>query len=121
VSVALLLITPGISGARTPGSKFAQETASGEYAVTVAAGEVEHPLAIYARIKSRPHQKVSGAWSVVCTRGFGAGTKSGHFSGYTNLTVKLRMSYANPSSCIASVDAQLADGGFLKVQPYATI
>lgn len=94
---------------------IASETAHGDYAVAVAAGNADHPQGIKVRIKSRPHQKVSGSWDVVCSRGFGAGTKTGSFSGYTNLTRTLRMPYAHPDSCTASVSAQLTGGGFLKV------
>jgi hypothetical protein len=99
-------------------STIASESASGEYAVAVAAGNADSPSQLKVRIKSRPpHQKVSVAWDVVCSRGFGAGTKSGQFSGYTNLTHVLKMSYAHPSSCTASVSAQLTGGGgLLKVK-----
>lgn len=95
---------------------IASETAQGDYAVAVAAGNADHPSQIKVRIKSRPHQKVSGSWDVVCSRGFGAGTKTGSLSGYTNLTKTLRLPYAHPDSCTASVSAQLSGGGFLKVK-----
>lgn len=114
------LLAAGMAIADVPGSKFAQETASGEYAIANAAGNVSHPAAIYVQVKSRPHQKVSGAWSVVCAKGFGAGSKSGQLPGSTPLVRELKMSYHHPSSCTASANAQLSDGGFVKVQLYAT-
>jgi len=114
-----LIVVSGAAIAGVHGSKIAQETARGDYAIAVAAGEVGHPTAIYLRVKSRPHQKVSGAWTVVCSKGYGAGSKSGDFSGTTTLVRKLRMPYKHPSSCTASASAQLQDGGFIKVQLYA--
>lgn len=116
---AVLLLAAVAFGA-VPGKKFAQETANGEYAVAVAAGNTDDPSAIYLQVKSRPTQKVSGAWTVVCSKGYGAGSKSGNFKGTTTMVRKLKMSYANPSSCTASASAQLSNGGFLKVQLYAT-
>lgn len=103
-----------------PGKKFAQETANGDYAIAVAAGNTDHPRGIYLRVKSRPKQKVSGSWVVVCSKGYGAGSKSANFSGTTTLVRKLRMPYKYPSSCTASASAQLQDSGFIKVQLYAT-
>jgi hypothetical protein len=118
--VGLALLLTGSAFAGVAGKKFAQETANGEYAIAVAAGNVDHPKAIYLRVKSRPHQKVQGSWTVICSRGYGAGSKSGDFEGQTTLDRKLKMSYRNPSSCTASAAAQLSDGGFIKVQLYAT-
>lgn len=115
-----VLIAAGVAIAGAPGAKFAQETANGEYAIANAAGNVNYPAGIYVMVKSRPHQRASGAWSVVCAKGFGAGTKSGQISGVTPFVRKLKMSYHHPSSCTASANAQLSDGGFVKVQLYAT-
>jgi hypothetical protein len=98
------------------GDTFAEGRAHGEYAIAQAAGEVSHPSAIFVRVKSIPHQKVSGAWTVVCAKGYGAGTKSGRVSGYTNFTTPLKLPYNNPSSCIASANAQLSSGGLVKVK-----
>ena len=103
-----------------PGKKFAQEVANGEYAIAVAAGNVDRPHAIYLRVQSRPHQRASGAWTMTCSKGFGAGSKSGQLRGVTPFVRKLRMPYKRPSSCTASASAQLSSGGFVKVQLYAT-
>lgn len=120
LAVCLVFLAVSVALAGVPGEKFAQETASGEYAIANAAGNVDHPKAIYVRVKSRPHQRASGAWSVVCAKGFGAGSKSGQISGTTPFVRKLRLNYRNPTSCTASANAQLAEGGFVKVQLYAT-
>jgi hypothetical protein len=115
----LVLFLAGGAFAGVPGKKFAQETANGDYAVAAAAGNVDRPKAIYLRVKSRPHQKVTGSWLVICSRGYGAGSKDGDFQGQTPLVRRLKMPYKRPSSCTVSASAQLSDGGFLKVQLYA--
>lgn len=117
VCIALVVGASALAG--VPGKKFAQETASGEYAIANAAGNVNRPKAIYVRVKSRPYQKASGAWTVVCSKGFGAGSKSGQLRGRTPFVRRLRTSYARPDSCTASANAQLKRGGFVKVQLYA--
>jgi len=113
------MVTSAVAVAGVHGSKIDQETANGDYAVAVAAGNADNPTAIYLRVKSHPHQSASGSWTVVCSKGYGAGSKSGDFSGKTTLVRKLRMPYRHPSSCTASASAQLEDGGFIKVQLYA--
>lgn len=120
ILVFALCAAAALAVAGVPGSKFAQETASGEYAIATAAGNVNHPDNIWVQVKSRPHQRASGAWLVTCTRGYGAGSKQGQLHGRTPFVRKLKMPYANPSSCTASANAQLSDSGFVKVQLYAT-
>src|SRR4051812_22092623 len=102
-----------------PGHKVGQGTAHGDFAVAVASANVNHPHALYVRVKSRPHQRASGAYTVVCSRGFGAGSKSANFHGRTTFYRRMRMPYHRPSSCSVSADAQLSHGGFIKVQIYA--
>lgn len=114
-----LALTCGVALAGVKGSVFAQESASGNYAIATAAGNVNHPTAIYVKVISHPSQRVNGAWLVVCSRGFGAGSKQGHVGGRTTLTQKLKMPYARPSSCTVSANAQLSKGGSVKVKLYA--
>ena|SRR5215218_491749 len=118
--VGLVVGIAAVALAGPPGKKFAQETASGDYAVAVAAGSTDGPKAIYVRVTSQPAQSVSGAWTVVCSKGSGAGSKSGEIHGDTPLTRPLRLPTANPDSCTASASAQLSNGGFVKVQVSAT-
>jgi hypothetical protein len=121
VSIAgasFLLAAAAIGGA--PGQKFAQETASGDYAIAVVGGNVDRPRAIYVKVKARPAQRVDVAWLAVCSKGYGAGSKDGDLTGRTPLVRRIRLPYDRPDSCTASASAQLADGGFVKVQLYAT-
>ena len=120
VLIGIGLIAATMAAGGVPGKKFGQETASGEYAIAVASGSVNRPRAIYVRVKSRPNQKATGAWNIVCSKGFGAGSRRGQLRGRTPFVRKLTMSYRHPSSCTASASAQLSSGGFVKVQLYAT-
>lgn len=93
--------------------------AQGDFAICTTSGNVRHPSSIHVHVIARPGQNVSGAWSVVCSKGSGAGSKSGKFSGWAslknNLRRPLRMPYKHPDSCTVAADAQLAHGGHLHV------
>jgi len=53
--------------------------AQGDFAICSASGNVRHPHSIFVHVIARPGQNVSGAWTVVCSKGSGAGSKSGKF------------------------------------------
>ena len=89
--------------------------ARGDFAICVAGGNVNRPLALYVYVSATPGQHVSGAWTVVCSKGLGAGSKSGSFSGRTTLRRYIRMPYRRPDSCTVSADAQLSHSGRLHV------
>jgi hypothetical protein len=95
-------------------------TARGDFAICVASGNVNHPLQIQAYVIARPGQRVSGAWDMVCSKGSGAGSKSGNIGGRASaahpLVKTLPMPYRRPDSCTVSADAQLQAGGnFIRV------
>jgi hypothetical protein len=94
--------------------------ARGDFAICVAGGSVNHPSSIHVHVTANPAQRVTGSWSVVCSRGFGAGSKSGNFHGRAGatshpLTVPVKMPYKHPDNCTASADAQLSSHGRLHV------
>jgi hypothetical protein len=93
--------------------------AQGDFAICTASGNVNHPHSITVHVIARPGQHVSGAWSMTCSKGTGAGSKSGNFSGWAgiknNLTRKLPMPYRRPDSCSVAADAQLAHSGHIHV------
>jgi invasion protein IalB len=111
-AAALLVAGPATASTATAqGKTVASCWARGDYATCGAAATVNHPLRLYVHVAASPAQRVSGAWDVTCSKGYGAGTESGSFSGRTTLTRKLRMSYRRPDFCIVSADAQLSNGG----------
>jgi hypothetical protein len=119
VSPIVLAAAPASSSV-TPAAHFIGGCrAQGDYAICTASGNVNHPHSISVHVIARPGQHVSGAWSMVCSKGTGAGSKSGNFSGWAgiknNLNHKLRMPYRRPDSCSVAADAQLAHGGRIHV------
>jgi hypothetical protein len=90
-------------------------SARGDFATCVASGNVNKPTVIYASVYASPNQHVSGDWSMTCTKGTGAGSKSGTMSGTTPLRHRLRMPYVHPDSCSVAADAQLSNGGRINV------
>jgi hypothetical protein len=107
-------------------------TAAGDYATTVATGTATRPRTIEIVIYTSSRQSgIDAAWNIVCTRGLGAGSKSGQFTtgtygkappsptggrGWWTIKGPLRMPMAHPDSCIVSVDAQLSGSGTIKLQ-----
>lgn len=93
--------------------------ARGDFAVCIASGNVNHPASIHVHVVARPGQRVSGSWTMVCSKGNGAGGKSGNFSGWASakhpLRRDLRMPYLHPDSCTVSASAQLSKSGRLHV------
>jgi hypothetical protein len=87
--------------------------AHGQFATCVAAGNANHPHNIYVHVRSYPRQGAYVAWTMVCVKGSGAGSTSGHFSTGTPINRRLRKPYYRPDSCTVSADAQLKHGGHL--------
>ena len=115
-AVIVLAGTAALAGVRNPGAHFGKSgKANGDFAVAVASGNVRHPHKIFAKVTSHPARGVDGAWTVVCSRGFGAGSRSGNLGGHTPLIKRLSQPYANPDTCTASADAQLRDTGSVRV------
>lgn len=112
VVAAGLVATPAVADARIIGSA----TARGDYAIALASGSANDPASIYVRVKSRPRQRVSVFWNMICSRGFGAGSKDGDFKARTTVKRKLRMPMRNPDDCTVSASGQLDGSGRIKVQ-----
>jgi hypothetical protein len=91
-------------------------TARGEYATCVAGGTANSPVTIRVHVRSsHKGQHVYVAWSDVCTKGDGAGSRSGSYNAKTVSNHKIGHPYERPDSCIVSADAQLNGGSFIKV------
>jgi hypothetical protein len=107
-------------------------SAAGDYATTIATGTATRPRTIEIVIYTSSTQRgIDVAWNIVCTRGLGAGSKSGQFTtgtygkappsptggrGWWTIKGPLKMPMAHPDSCIVSADAQLSGSGSIKVQ-----
>jgi hypothetical protein len=115
---AAVMLTGGIASASTAtatGSSSVHHAghcyAAGGFATCVASGTANRPVSIHLHVKAEPNQHVSGAWDSTCSKGLGAGSESGTFSGRTPLRHLIRMSYTHPDSCIVSADGQLSRNG----------
>ena len=111
---AFLIVSVAIAGGL--GDKFAEESARGDFAIANAAGSARNVDSLYVKVQSKPHQRVDGAYAVTCSKGTGAGSKSGNIRGQTTLKKKLKMPYDQADDCVASASAQLADGGKVVVK-----
>ena len=112
----LLAAAPASATAKPHQVQFASCHAQGQYAICDAAGTTWHPLSVVLHVTSSPGQHVSGAWDVTCSKGLGAGSTSGSFSGTTPYKKTLRLNYRRPDSCIVSADAQLGTGGSVRIR-----
>ena len=106
IALLAVLPLPATAEARIIG----RAKASGDFAVAVASGSARRPRVLRVRVTARPRQRVSGSYTVVCSKGSGAGSKSGDFSGRTTLRRKLRMPMPRPDSCSVGASAQLEEG-----------
>jgi len=88
-------------------------TARGQYATCVASGDAYHPSGIYVHVKTGVRQWITVYWDVVCTKGTGAGSDSGHFRVYAPATHKIRHPYRHPHDCTVASDAQISRGRYL--------
>jgi hypothetical protein len=95
--------------------KIGQCRSRGDFASCVAGGSVNDPARLWVKVIARPSQRVDGSWSVVCSRGTGAGSRIGDYAGVTPLKKRVRMNFADPDHCSLSSAAQLSDGGFIRV------
>lgn len=112
ISALLALFFVATTEARIIG----KASASGDYAIAIASGDVDNPAQIRVRVTSNRRQVISVHWTVVCSRGFGAGSKSGSFERRTTrVTRRLRLPMRNPDSCTASASGSLERGGRVKV------
>lgn len=122
-TVAALSVTPALASASTAAParwhNIGSCTARGDFAICVTSGSINRPVQIQAYVIARPGQSVTGSWDVVCSKGFGAGSRSGNLSGRASalhpLVKTLRMPYLRPDSCDVAADAQLSGGSFIRV------
>ena len=109
----------------------ASALAAGDYATAVASGTVTQPESFSVVLYTSKSQPVDVAWSMVCSRGTSAGSKSGqatlqtfktgetgptgHPGAWSIRTIK-SFPMANSDSCVVSADAQLSTSGSLRLE-----
>jgi hypothetical protein len=88
---------------------------SGGFATCEASGSANDPIRIKVHVDASPNQRFTGDWSMVCSKGTGAGTTSGTVSGLTPRVKELRMPFTNPDSCDVAAIASLNGSGSIFV------
>jgi hypothetical protein len=106
---------PGAPSEGQRGRQIGRETSAGDYATAVASGNATSPKRMWVRVEASPEQGVDVFWSMVCSRGFGAGSKDGEFSGQTPLQRAVGFPMQDPDDCTLSASAQLSGSGRLEV------
>lgn len=120
---AALILIVGIAAVAAPASastfkQIGSKSASGDFATALASGTATNPNGIYVAVFAKPRQRVDVNWTMVCTRGTGAGSKSGDYKTTSSAKHKLRMPTAHPDSCTVSAGGSLARGGKITVKLY---
>lgn len=115
--VAVCLILAGVASAAVY-KRIGSASASGDFATTIASGTAKRPIAIYVAVFATPRQKVDVNWTLVCSKGLGAGSKSGHFTTTSSAKRKLRLPTAHPDECQVSAGGSLDRGGHIVVRLY---
>jgi hypothetical protein len=94
LTIVALTAAGTVRAAQTALRVIGRKSASGDFAVALASGRANKPTALYLRVLARPNQGVDANWTLVCSRGLGAGSKSGRFSARPPMTRRLRMPMA---------------------------
>jgi hypothetical protein len=116
---AAALIVAGTALGGNLGQRFSKGSNVGTNVVAHARGTVKKPTAIFAKVTSRPRQKVVGVYADDCIKGGGGGTKGGQFSGKTPVVVKLKHRFSVPDACLVNANALLKGKGHITVALYA--
>jgi hypothetical protein len=96
--------------------RIGSKTASGDFAIAIASGTAVKPRGVYVAVVATPRQEVAVNWTVVCSRGAGAGSKSGDYKTRSSRKRKLKLPMSRSDSCSVSAGGSLARGGRIKVQ-----
>jgi hypothetical protein len=95
--------------------------ARGDFAICVASSNMKRPSTIWVNFHGFPSQRVHVAWSMVCSKGSGAGSKQGSFNDNDGVGHwKIPHPYARPGSCSVSADAQLEGSHGTKINVWLT-
>ena len=103
------------AGAR-PGDAVTTATASGSGGVATVTAGASHPRVLTVSVLATPSQRVSLTWSVHCSNGFDAGSKSGKNTAVAPLIRTFTFSTSSPAMCTAHASGQLSHDGRLTVK-----
>jgi hypothetical protein len=115
VALVLLALVAGASAAPPPERVIARKTTTGDFADATATGSVRRPALVRIRLAATPAQPVQVTWSLRCTKGKRAATRSGQFRATAPHERRVLFPLAKPDRCTATATAQLEQQGSLTV------
>jgi hypothetical protein len=111
IAVAVLALPAVAFASRVIATKSGQ----GDHAVAIAGGTAKKPKALYVKITTTPAQHATGNWTLVCSRGTSAGSKSGDFSGRGTFQRTVKLPIKHPNTCTVSAAGSLDGSGRIRV------
>jgi hypothetical protein len=115
VSATLVLAVDGTASSQAL-RVVGKSSSWGDYPITFAGAFVKRPAALYVRVLASPSQNVDGNWTLVCSKGYGAGSKTGRFSGRSPILRQMRFPMAHPDYCTVAASGSLSKGGRVTVE-----
>jgi hypothetical protein len=109
--LAALTFAASAFGATAAWRVVTSRSASGDFAIVLADATIREPTLVGVRVLARPNQRVSAGWTVLCSKGLGAGSKSAQVSGRSPLTRTVRLPMSGADDCTIAVTGQLMGGG----------
>ena len=106
---AVALALPAVAAGRTIGSG----SGSGKRAQGAATADITRPRLIAVRVTSRPAQRASGRWTVVCK---GLKQRKGTVAGRGRFTSILGLPHGRRRACFVVVSVRLAGTGRITVE-----
>jgi hypothetical protein len=124
VLVCAFAVVAGAASATLTGRAFGHTSRLKGTRIWYAHGTVGAPRTLAARVAPVPAQPVKVQWSVVCQKTnpadpadhLGTAVSAGQVAVDGASVVKLRLPYAKPQMCVATVYATLAKAGALTLQ-----
>lgn len=116
MSTALIAATALVMPTATASAgTIGQANARGDFATAIANGEADRPRWLKVTITTSPRQRATGNYTVICTKGWGSGSKSGSLSGWGKFTRWLKMPMRGSDNCMVSALGSLDRGGHIRV------
>jgi hypothetical protein len=115
-----LAASPALAASSAKANTFASCRAQGDFAICSASGNTLRPVKITVHVSVSPQQSVSVNWNLVCSKGTGAGGKSGKFHGQTPISKVIRHPYVHPDNCTVAAAGIVSNSGHLHIWLTAT-
>ncbi|HET7018245.1 MAG TPA: hypothetical protein VFI65_30285 [Streptosporangiaceae bacterium] len=122
-AVLLTVVLTANSALAAPLAKantFTSCRAQGDFATCITSGNTLRPVMITVHVSATPRQGVAVDWNLVCSKGTGAGGKSGKFHGRAPISRVIRHPYVHPDNCTVAAGGNVNRSGHIHVWITAT-